>query len=238
MTTLTGKVAVITGASRGIGAALARLLDKQGVKLGLASRRGNDLGLDAVAQRCDVREYAQVESLVNATVERFGRLDILVANAGVGHVASYEEVDGALFDETLAVNLRAPYLLARHVLPGMRARIWSHPLHLVRRRLHRGDCRPPLRGFQGSAARAHPLLRATRRAGRSHRERDRAGADRGHRNRPSATRNSSPHGYRSAASERPPRSQTSRSPSFGTATSPTRSSASTAAFTRVEREQG
>src|SRR5256886_15883151 len=53
---------------------------------------------------------------------RSARFDILVANAGVGRVASYEEVDGALFDATLAVNLRAPYLLARHVLPGMRER--------------------------------------------------------------------------------------------------------------------
>ena len=50
---------------------------------------------------------------------RSARFDILVANAGVGRVASYEEVDGALFDETLAVNLRAPYLLARHALHGL-----------------------------------------------------------------------------------------------------------------------
>jgi NADP-dependent 3-hydroxy acid dehydrogenase YdfG len=68
MTTLTGKVAVITGASRWIGASLAHLLDEQSVKLGLASRRGDDLGLDAVSQPCDVRDYAQVESLINATV--------------------------------------------------------------------------------------------------------------------------------------------------------------------------
>ena len=76
--TLEGKVALVTGASRGIGAAVARMLDERGVKLGLASRSGDDLGLDAVAQPCDVRELDQLESIVAATVERFGRLDILV----------------------------------------------------------------------------------------------------------------------------------------------------------------
>jgi 3-oxoacyl-[acyl-carrier protein] reductase len=78
--TLNGKVALVTGASRGIGAAVAHRLADEGVKLGLASRSGADLGLpDAVAQPCDVREAAQVEAIVAATVDRFGGLDILVA---------------------------------------------------------------------------------------------------------------------------------------------------------------
>src|SRR6266542_168782 len=111
MTTLTGKVAVITGASRGIGAALAQLLDEQGVKLGLASRRGDDLGLDAVAQPCDVRDYAQGESLVNTTVERFGRLDILVANAGVGAYAPVHE-------RALDHELREHGIRCTNVCPG------------------------------------------------------------------------------------------------------------------------
>jgi len=119
MTTLTGKVAVITGASRGIGAALARLLDKQGVKLGLASRRGDDLGLDAVAQRCDVREYAQVESLVNATVERFGRLDILVANAGVGAYSPVHELSLEWLDEIIDTNLKGTVYAVRAAVPHL-----------------------------------------------------------------------------------------------------------------------
>jgi NAD(P)-dependent dehydrogenase (short-subunit alcohol dehydrogenase family) len=74
MTTLEGKVAIVTGASRGIGAAVARTLDEQGVRLGLASRSGADLGIEgAVAQPCDVRDPDQVEALVAATVDRFGR---------------------------------------------------------------------------------------------------------------------------------------------------------------------
>ena len=66
---LEGKVAVITGASRGIGAAVARALAAEGVKLGLASRSGDDLGLeDAVAAPCDVSDSKQVEALVAGTV--------------------------------------------------------------------------------------------------------------------------------------------------------------------------
>ena len=83
--TLNGKVALVTGASRGIGAAVAHRLADEGVKLGLASRSGTDLGLpDAVAQPCDVSDAAQLEAIVAATVDRFGGLDILVANAASG----------------------------------------------------------------------------------------------------------------------------------------------------------
>jgi NAD(P)-dependent dehydrogenase (short-subunit alcohol dehydrogenase family) len=119
MTTLTGKVAVITGASRGIGAALAHLLDEQGVKLGLASRRGDDLGLDAVAQPTDVREPEQLESLVGATVERFGRLDILVANAGVGAYAPVHELSREWLDEIIDTNLKGTIYAVRAALPHL-----------------------------------------------------------------------------------------------------------------------
>ena len=81
---LAGQVAFVTGAGSGIGAAAARALADEGVKLGLASLEGDDLGLDAVAEVCDVRDYAQVEALVQQTVERFGGLDIVFANAGSG----------------------------------------------------------------------------------------------------------------------------------------------------------
>jgi len=82
---LSGKVAFVTGASRGIGAAVARALSREGVSVGLASRRGDDLGLpDALGLACDVSDRAAVEDAVAATIERFGQLDICVANAGVG----------------------------------------------------------------------------------------------------------------------------------------------------------
>jgi NAD(P)-dependent dehydrogenase (short-subunit alcohol dehydrogenase family) len=119
MTALEGKVALITGASGGIGAALAHLLDERGVKLGLASRRGVDLGLDAVAQPCDVRDPVQLESLVGATVERFGRLDILVANAGVGAYAPVHELSLEWLNEIIDTNLKGTIHAVRAALPHL-----------------------------------------------------------------------------------------------------------------------
>ncbi len=117
--TLEGKVALITGASRGIGAAVARQLDERGVRLGLASRSGDDLGLDAVAQPCDVRELEQLESVVAATVERFGRLDILVANAGVGAYGPFLELSREHLDEMIDVNLKGTLYAVRAALPHL-----------------------------------------------------------------------------------------------------------------------
>ena len=118
---LQGKVALVTGASRGIGAAVARQLDEHGVKLGLGSRSGDDLGLDAVAQQCDVRDREQVESLVAATVARFGRLDILVANAGVGAYGPFLELEAEHLDEMIDVNLKGTVYSVRAALPHLLA---------------------------------------------------------------------------------------------------------------------
>jgi NADP-dependent 3-hydroxy acid dehydrogenase YdfG len=91
--TLEGKAALVTGASRGIGRAVAQQLAAAGVGLGLASRSGDDLGLDGVVARpCDVRNPADLEAIVGETVDRFGRLDILVANAGVGAYGPFLEL--------------------------------------------------------------------------------------------------------------------------------------------------
>jgi len=116
---LDGKVAVITGASRGIGAAVARALDARGVRLGLGSRSGDDLGLDAVARPCDVRDASQMEALVAATVERFGGLDILVANAGVGAYGPFLELAPEHVDEMIDVNLKGTIHAVRAALPHL-----------------------------------------------------------------------------------------------------------------------
>ena len=113
MTTLDGKVALVTGASRGIGAAVARMLAARGVKLGLASRSGEDLGIaDALAPPCDVRDPGQLEEIVAAVVERFGRLDILVANAGVGAYGPFLDLAPNYLDEMIDVNLKGAYFLS------------------------------------------------------------------------------------------------------------------------------
>jgi NAD(P)-dependent dehydrogenase (short-subunit alcohol dehydrogenase family) len=120
MTVLQGKTALVTGASRGIGRAVALALAKKGVTLGLGSRSGDDLGLDgAVAQPCDVREPDQVESLVNATVERFGRLDILVANAGVGAYGPFLELPSDQLEEMIDINVKGTIYSVRAALPHL-----------------------------------------------------------------------------------------------------------------------
>ena len=122
MAELTGKVAFVTGASAGIGAAVALRLAAEGVQLGLASRRGSDLGLeDVVAGPCDVRDYGQIEALVAETVERFGRLDVLVANAGVGVYFPFEELTLEDIDEMIDVNAKGTIYAVKAALPHLLA---------------------------------------------------------------------------------------------------------------------
>ncbi len=120
MTVLDDKVAFITGASRGIGAAVARALSGQGVRLGLASRSGSDLGLPrAVGLRCDVRDPVQVEAAVTATVERFGGLHILVANAGVGAYGPFLDLRPDHLEEMIDVNVKGTLYSVRAALPHL-----------------------------------------------------------------------------------------------------------------------
>ena len=120
MSTLEGKVAFITGASRGIGAAVARQLSAAGVSVGLASRSGDDLGLpNAVGVQCNVADAAQVDAAVAVTVERFGQLDILVANAGVGAYGPFLEISPEHVDEMIDVNLKGTIYAVRAALPHL-----------------------------------------------------------------------------------------------------------------------
>ena len=122
MTPLEGKAALVTGASRGIGRAVAQALAAAGVSLGLASRSGDDLGLDGVVARsCDVRDPAELERLVADTVDRFGRLDILVANAGVGAYGPFLELPPEHLDEMIDVNVKGTIYAVRAALPHLLA---------------------------------------------------------------------------------------------------------------------
>ncbi len=120
MSTLEGRVALVTGASSGIGAAAARQLAAAGAKVAMASRRGHDMGVEgALAQACDVRDEAQLEALVAATVERFGGLDIVVANAGVGAYGDFLELDHAHVEEMIDVNVKGLLYTVRATLPAL-----------------------------------------------------------------------------------------------------------------------
>jgi 3-oxoacyl-[acyl-carrier protein] reductase len=125
-----GRVALVTGASGGIGAELSRGLARDGAALALhyasnessASELAAEIeaaGGRALTPGADPSDTTAPERLVADVERELGPVDLLAANAGLSRPASWEEVDAQAFDETIAVNLRAPFLLARRVLPGM-----------------------------------------------------------------------------------------------------------------------
>ncbi|HEY1360200.1 MAG TPA: SDR family NAD(P)-dependent oxidoreductase, partial [Thermoleophilaceae bacterium] len=104
---MNGKVALVTGASGGIGASVARKLHDAGASVGLLSRRGDDLGLErGLGVKCDVSERSSVEEATSAVVERFGRLDVAVANAGVGAYGDFLELAPEQLEAMIDVNLK------------------------------------------------------------------------------------------------------------------------------------
>jgi meso-butanediol dehydrogenase / (S,S)-butanediol dehydrogenase / diacetyl reductase len=120
---LAGKTAVVTGASRGIGAAVARMLHDRGANLGLVSRSGDDLGLErALAGACDVRDAAGLASFCDEVASRFGGIDIVVANAGVGSYGLFLDLPLEHVDEMLDVNLKGTIYTIRAALPHMLGR--------------------------------------------------------------------------------------------------------------------
>lgn len=121
------KVAIVTGASRGIGAAIARELSRRGWGLVLAARSAEELealagGLPAaVAVPTDITRAEDVRLLVETAVSRMGRIDALINNAGLTQVAPFEQTSEEAFDRLMAVNVKGPFLCMQAVLPVMRA---------------------------------------------------------------------------------------------------------------------
>jgi NAD(P)-dependent dehydrogenase (short-subunit alcohol dehydrogenase family) len=123
-----GKVVVITGASRGIGAAAARAFTEKGAKVALLARSGAEieklaaeLGGNVLAQTCDVGDFAQVEAAISAVVGKFGSVDVLINNAGViDPIARLSKADPAEFARAVQINLNGVFYGMRAVLPRMR----------------------------------------------------------------------------------------------------------------------
>ncbi len=123
-------VAIITGASRGIGRAIALKFASQGIAVALTAR--NKKNLDKVAREiisiagfspqvisADLQDVAQINKIPQQVMEKWGRIDVLVNNAGLGYLKPFLEITAAEFQEMLDVNLRAVFLLTQQVLPFM-----------------------------------------------------------------------------------------------------------------------
>lgn len=130
MLRLSGKVAFITGGGTGIGRACAVLFAKEGARVAVGGRRPQPLdetvreisksGADAMAAAFDVTERKSIESTIADVVERFGRLDVLVNNAGTVIVATVEETSDQDWDRILAVNLTGTFLASRAAIFALR----------------------------------------------------------------------------------------------------------------------
>jgi 3-oxoacyl-[acyl-carrier protein] reductase len=120
MESLEGRVALITGASRGIGAAIARSLHAAGAHVALASRSGDDASIEgALGIVCDVRDPAALASAAAETVDRFGGLDVLVVNAGVGAYGPILDLPAEQIDEMIDVNVKGAIHSVRAALPHL-----------------------------------------------------------------------------------------------------------------------
>ena len=117
-----GKVALVTGGSSGIGAAIVKRLVSEGARVVVADLNAPEAVDDAVYfQRTDVTVPNEVEAAVTAAIDRFGRLDVLVNNAGIGCLGETPELDPALWDKVFAVNVTAVFHACRAAIPAMRA---------------------------------------------------------------------------------------------------------------------
>jgi citronellol/citronellal dehydrogenase len=148
---LKGRTAIITGASRGIGRAMALALAEHGVNIAVAAKSETstellpgtihtvadevrERGAEALAVRLDVREEREVQAMVERTIATFGRIDILVNNAGALWWERVLDTPPKRYDLMWQINTRGPYLCALHALPHMVERRWGHIV----------NCSPPI----------------------------------------------------------------------------------------------
>ena len=128
---LTGKVAIVTGASKGIGEAMARGLAEHGAKVVISSRKQEAVeavadtfkadGLEAVGISCHVADEAQRTNLIEQTIAKYGRIDCIINNAGTNpYFGPIDQMPMAAYQKTMDINLNAPMELSRLAYPHMK----------------------------------------------------------------------------------------------------------------------
>jgi NAD(P)-dependent dehydrogenase (short-subunit alcohol dehydrogenase family) len=132
------RVALVTGGARGLGEAICRVLDAAGMRVVVADVRAELAGdvaasceQGALAMALDVADERSAERAVAETIDRYGRLDVLVNNAGVDVTAPVEQMIVADFDRIIAVNVRGPFVMSRLALAAMRERGSGHIVNIV-----------------------------------------------------------------------------------------------------------
>lgn len=141
MERLSGKVALVTGGGRGLGAAICHTLAEAGViaiaadiRLDLAEQTTQELrqkGWEAIALPLDLTDEQQIESTVNKIVDQYEKIDILINNAGTDVTLPVEELAIADWDRVIAVNLRAPFILSKFILPLMKQQGSGHIVNIT-----------------------------------------------------------------------------------------------------------
>jgi NAD(P)-dependent dehydrogenase (short-subunit alcohol dehydrogenase family) len=141
MDRLKGQVALVTGGGRGLGAAICEVLAEAGmvaiaadIRMDLAEQVTQQLqarGLEAMALPLDITDEQQIEAVVQKILDQFGHIDVLINNAGTDVTLPIEELAIADWDRVMSVNLRAPFILTKHIMPLMKQQGHGHIVNIT-----------------------------------------------------------------------------------------------------------
>ena len=138
---LENKVAIITGAASGIGLEMAKTFATAGAKVVISDLNGEKAHeeaeqlkreqLNALAISCDVTDEKQIEAMIQETIDTFGRIDIVVNNAGLQHVSNIESFPTEKFEQMLKVMVTAPFIVIKHVFPVMKKQKFGRIINIA-----------------------------------------------------------------------------------------------------------
>ncbi|MGK9124956.1 SDR family oxidoreductase [Olivibacter sp. SA151] len=138
---LQDKVVLVTGAGRGLGAAICKRLSRDGASIALTDVRENDLvhtaaeisatGCNAQSYVMDVTDETSVINVLKQVVDHFGRLDVIINNAGVDYTKSVEELSLNEWDQVMSVNLRGPFIVSKSAFPYLKKNGQGHIVNIV-----------------------------------------------------------------------------------------------------------